>query len=61
VTQEEQQGIQSVPEGCAAIQKTLDRLVKWASRNLIKPIKEKYQVLQLPLPCTHTSASEPRD
>lgn len=61
MTEEEHQVTESIPEGCSAIQKNLDRLEKRASRNLPKFIKEKHQALQLPLPCTHASTSEPRD
>lgn len=35
------------PEGHAAIQHNLDRLKKWADRNLVKFSKEKCNVLQL--------------
>jgi len=36
-----------LPEGCAAIQKDLDRLEKWASRNFLTFSKGKYKVLHL--------------
>jgi len=40
-------GVADTPEGHAAIQRDLDRLEKWADRNLIKFHKGKYQVLHL--------------
>ena len=36
-----------MPEGCAAIQKDLNRLEKWADRNLMKFSKERCKVLHL--------------
>ena len=36
-----------VPEGCAAIQQGLDRLVSWAGRNVMKHNKGKCRVLHL--------------
>lgn len=38
-------GVPYTPENCADIQQDLDRLEKWAERNLMKPYKEKYKVL----------------
>lgn len=37
----------STPEGCAAIQRDMNRLEKWTNRNLIKLDKEKCKVLHL--------------
>lgn len=36
-----------MPKGCAAIQRDLDRLIKWAERNLKKFSKQKCEVLLL--------------
>jgi len=41
------EGVADMPEGHAAIQRDLDRLEKWADRNLMKFYKGKYQVLHL--------------
>jgi len=38
-------GVPYVPEGGADIQQDLDRLEKWAERNLTKPCKAKCKVL----------------
>lgn len=37
----------NIPDGCAAIQKDLKKMDKWASRNLMKLDTEKCQVLPL--------------
>lgn len=40
-------GVVHTPGGCAAIRRDLNRLEKWANRNLLKPNKGKRQVLHL--------------
>ena len=40
-------GVADAPEGHAAIQRDLDRLEKWADRNLMQYNKGKYKVLHL--------------
>jgi len=40
-------GVADMPAGHAAIQRDLDRLKKWAGRNLMKSNKEKRKVLHL--------------
>jgi len=40
-------GVADTPKGCVTIQRDLDRLDKWADRNLMKFSKEKCQVLCL--------------
>ncbi|GAB0179814.1 mitochondrial enolase superfamily member 1 [Grus japonensis] len=40
-------GVADTPEDCAAIQRDLNRLEKWADRNLMKFNKEKFKVLHL--------------
>jgi len=40
-------GVAGTPRGHAAIQRELDRLGKWTSRNIMKFNKEKYKVLHL--------------
>ncbi|KAK4825638.1 hypothetical protein QYF61_001423 [Mycteria americana] len=46
-------GVADTPEGCAAIQRYLDRLDKWAARNLMKSNKGKCKVL-------HPGRNKPR-
>ncbi|KAK4830533.1 hypothetical protein QYF61_011671 [Mycteria americana] len=40
-------GVADTPEGCAAIQRDLNRLEKWADGNLMKFNKEKSKALHL--------------
>ena len=41
------EGVADMPQGRAAIQRDVDRLEKWADRNLMKCKKEKFKVLPL--------------
>lgn len=38
-------GLDDIPEGSAAIQKNLNRLEKWADRNLINLDKKRHKIL----------------
>ncbi|PKU40477.1 rna-directed dna polymerase from mobile element jockey-like [Limosa lapponica baueri] len=40
-------GVAETPEGCATIQRDLDRLERWADRNLMKFHKDKCRILHL--------------
>lgn len=40
-------GVADTPEGCAAIQRGISRLGKWANRNLMQFYKGKSKVLHL--------------
>ncbi|KAJ7410793.1 hypothetical protein WISP_106189 [Willisornis vidua] len=40
-------GVTETPDGCAAIQRNLDKQEKWANRNVMKFSKERYEVLHL--------------
>lgn len=40
-------GMGNRPEGCAAIQRALNRVEKWADRNLVEFNKEKCKILHL--------------
>lgn len=40
-------GVANTPEGCAAIQRDLDRLESWVGKNLIKCNKDKCRVLHI--------------
>lgn len=42
-------GVADMPEGCAAIQRDLDRLESWAGRNLMKYNKGKQEQAQVPV------------
>ncbi|GAB0175534.1 mitochondrial enolase superfamily member 1 [Grus japonensis] len=55
------EGVADTPEGCAAIQRALNRLEKWADGNLMEFNKEKCKVLHLgrDSPGTRTSWGPP--
>ena len=40
-------GVVDAPDGCAAIQRNLNKLEKWASKNLVKFSEDNCQVLHL--------------